>query len=102
MTAVERGSAAPTPTGDRRRPSPAARVAILAIRGYQHLMAWRPSQCRFAPTCSQYALEAVREHGALRGSWLGLRRIGRCHPWNPGGFDPVPRANACSHELGSR
>jgi putative membrane protein insertion efficiency factor len=49
--------------------------------------------CRFYPTCSCYAQEAIRHHGAARGTWLAARRIGRCHPWNPGGYDPVPDAH---------
>jgi len=51
--------------------------------------------CRFQPTCSEYFLQAVETHGALRGSWLGLKRIGRCHPWGGSGHDPVPVADRC-------
>ena len=49
-----------------------------------------PSSCRFTPSCSQYGLEAVQKYGALKGGWMAVKRIGRCHPWNPGGYDPVP------------
>jgi hypothetical protein len=48
-----------------------------------------PPSCRFVPTCSEYALEAVQKYGAVRGSWMGIRRLLRCHPFHPGGFDPV-------------
>jgi putative membrane protein insertion efficiency factor len=82
---------------DRRlaqaRPSAAARVLMAVITGYRRFISpLLGARCRFAPSCSAYALEAVREHGALRGTWLAVRRIGRCHPFNPGGFDPVPPA----------
>jgi hypothetical protein len=61
------------------------------IRLYQHTLGRiLPDACRFRPTCSNYAIEAVCKHGPLKGGWLGFRRVLRCHPWNPGGYDPVP------------
>jgi putative membrane protein insertion efficiency factor len=61
------------------------------IRAYQlTLSPLLPASCRFHPSCSQYALEAVRKYGVVRGGWLGIRRLVRCHPFHPGGFDPVP------------
>lgn len=68
---------------------------------YQHLISpMTPPTCRFYPSCSQYAVIAIRRHGALKGSWLAVRRVGRCHPWNPGGVDDVPPRNdtARSHD----
>ncbi len=67
------------------------RVICAAIRGYQVMLSpWLGASCRFHPSCSSYALEAVGRHGAARGSWLSLRRVARCHPFHRGGFDPVP------------
>ena len=61
------------------------------IRGYRLVLSpWWGRQCRFMPSCSEYASEAIDRHGAMGGSWMALRRLGRCHPWCPGGFDPVP------------
>ncbi len=66
-------------------------VLVLLVRGYQvALSPLLPSSCRYYPTCSHYAIEALEKHGALRGGWLALKRIARCHPFRPGGFDPVP------------
>ncbi|WP_338847076.1 membrane protein insertion efficiency factor YidD [Massilia sp. W12] len=68
-----------------------ARLLRLAVRAYQLCISpLLPRSCRFYPSCSNYALEALCVHGARRGGWLSLRRICRCHPWNDGGYDPVP------------
>lgn len=74
-----------------------ARLIAVPLRGlirlYQKLVSpFLGGNCRFQPTCSEYAEEALRVHGAFRGSWLALRRIGRCHPWGGAGYDPVPPA----------
>jgi uncharacterized protein len=67
------------------------RLIATLIRGYQRFISPAlPPSCRFHPSCSQYALEAVTRHGALKGGWLAVRRLARCHPFHPGGFDPVP------------
>jgi putative membrane protein insertion efficiency factor len=64
---------------------------VLLIRFYRSAISpWTPASCRFSPTCSQYALEALAKHGLLKGSWLSLKRILRCHPWGGSGYDPVP------------
>jgi uncharacterized protein len=64
---------------------------ILLIRGYQYLISpLFPPACRFHPTCSHYASEAIAKHGALAGGWMAIRRILRCNPWHAGGYDPVP------------
>ncbi len=75
------------------------RMMILAYRWT--LSPLLPTSCRFAPSCSSYAAEAIAEHGALAGGWLALRRIARCHPWGGDGYDPVPRRAAESAEQGS-
>lgn len=80
-----RGTPAP------RAMTPAARIVALPVRAYRLLLSpWIGHGCRFQPTCSVYALEALERHGALRGTALMLRRIGRCHPWGGSGYDPVP------------
>jgi len=76
------------------QPGPAARALIRAVRLYQVARAGRPSPCRYWPSCSVYAVEAIEAHGAGRGGWLALRRLGRCHPWGGSGVDPVPPARA--------
>jgi len=78
------------------RPSLAARILALPIRAWRLLSRHLPPRCRFYPSCSAYALEALEKHGAARGSWLAARRVGRCHPWHEGGLDPVPEPNVRS------
>jgi len=68
-----------------------AKPLIWLVRAYQLVISpLVPPSCRFYPTCSHYAIEALQKHGALKGGWLAVRRIVRCHPWHPGGHDPVP------------
>lgn len=84
-------------TPDTRFRQAPRRLAGLLIRGYQRILSpmktalLGPSAaCRFHPTCSEYARQAIQSRGLVRGGWLALRRIGRCHPWSEGGLDPVP------------
>ncbi|MGE5468774.1 MAG: membrane protein insertion efficiency factor YidD [Ignavibacteria bacterium] len=64
---------------------------VVLVRGYQYLISpMLGRSCRFVPSCSEYAVEALERHGAGKGLWLAFRRLGRCHPWHPGGYDPVP------------
>jgi putative membrane protein insertion efficiency factor len=73
-----------------RRPRVVARILIGMVRGYQAVRAGRPSPCRYWPSCSAYAIEALERHGAVRGSGLAAARIARCNPWGGHGVDPVP------------
>lgn len=77
---------------------PARRTVGTVIRLYQAVTAYRPPRCRFVPSCSDYALEAISVHGVVRGGWLSMRRLARCHPVGGHGFDPVP----CRSEPTSR
>ncbi|MEO3416983.1 membrane protein insertion efficiency factor YidD [Roseovarius sp. CAU 1744] len=71
--------------------SPLAHLLALPIRAYRLVLSpWVGFNCRFQPTCSAYALEALHKHGGLKGGWLAARRIARCHPWGASGHDPVP------------
>ena len=67
------------------------RVVLGLIRFYQKFISpMFPPSCRFTPTCSHYTYEAISKYGVVKGGWLGIKRISRCHPFNPGGYDPVP------------
>ena len=67
-------------------------ILIAALKGYKLLISpLLPSACRYRPTCSEYMMDAVEQHGVLRGVWIGLKRLARCHPFHDGGYDPVPR-----------
>ena len=78
-----------------------ARAALMAlVRFYRAAISpWTPAACRYDPTCSAYMLEALETHGAVRGTWIGVKRIMRCHPWGGSGYDPVPPA---THPTGRR
>lgn len=67
------------------------RILLGMLRLYKYAVSpWLGSRCRFYPSCSEYTAQAVQQHGAAKGSWLGVKRLCRCHPWHPGGYDPVP------------
>lgn len=71
-----------------------SKLIIGIIRFYQLAISpWLGSSCRYSPTCSHYMIEAVNEWGPLKGFWMGMKRIGRCHPWGSDGYDPVPKKN---------
>jgi putative membrane protein insertion efficiency factor len=75
--------------------SPFARLIALPVHAYRLIFSpWVGFNCRYQPTCSAYALEALEKHGAIKGTWLAARRIGRCHPFGGDGYDPVPDKNA--------
>ncbi|HSV66186.1 MAG TPA: membrane protein insertion efficiency factor YidD [Mycobacteriales bacterium] len=79
--------------GPAARPSAPARALIAPVRWYQRYVSpSRPATCRYTPSCSAYAVEALSRYGAPRGGWLAARRLLRCHPWHAGGHDPVPPA----------
>ena len=74
------------------------RLMILLLKGYKLAISpWFGNACRYEPTCSAYAAEAIRLHGPIRGVWLGVRRIIRCHPWGSSGYDPVPQPRSATH-----
>ncbi len=77
--------------------SPGARLLRAGVRAYQRLASGRPSPCRYVPSCSTYAVEALERHGAVRGGWYATRRLCRCHPWGNHGYDPVPPVSRSHH-----
>ena len=101
------------PTESARPAGPVARLLMVPIRAYRLVSVHLPPRCRYYPSCSAYALEALELHGAGKGTWMAVKRIGRCHPWHDGGLDPVPartqsrkrdrrhghdHTNTCSHD----
>ena len=75
----------------RKTVKPVQSVFLFIISMYRLLLSpWLGNNCRFHPSCSHYAEEAIRQHGALKGGWLAIKRLGKCHPWHEGGIDPVP------------
>ena len=88
-------AAGAVPSGPHTGPTAITRALMAGVIGYRRFISpLLPPRCRFEPSCSAYALDALREHGAARGLWLAAARIARCHPFHPGGYDPVPPRGA--------
>ncbi|MDQ7070081.1 MAG: membrane protein insertion efficiency factor YidD [Rhodobacterales bacterium] len=78
-----------------------AHIVAIPVRIYRLLFSpWIGNSCRFQPTCSAYALEALEKHGAIKGAWLAAKRVGRCQPFGSDGYDPVPDPDSASHKCG--
>ncbi|MEE9570715.1 MAG: membrane protein insertion efficiency factor YidD [Gammaproteobacteria bacterium] len=76
-----------------------ARIVVGLIRAYQYLLSpWLGPHCRYSPSCSEYAVQAIRLHGSLHGGWLTIKRLARCHPWATSGYDPVPSSRSDSRQ----
>jgi len=74
-------------------------ILLAIIKVYQYAISpYLAPSCRYMPTCSCYAAESIQTHGAIKGGWLAIKRILRCHPWHEGGYDPVPEPSACKHQ----
>ncbi len=74
------------------------KLFLIIIRLYQRFISPAlPPSCRFYPTCSRYTYESIERYGVFQGGWLGIKRLSRCHPWNPGGYDPVPELHRHAH-----
>ena len=86
----------------RRRRRGLGGFLIGILRGYQRVSRLTPSVCRFSPTCSEYAVQSLEEFGPWEGGWRALKRICRCHPFHPGGYDPVPTRRARPEEVKSK
>ena len=106
MTAVDPSSDGPSSTFGRGVAAVKRGLALLVLAPiwvYRHVISpVTPSTCRYYPSCSAYAEQAVKTHGALRGGWLALRRLARCHPWTPGGVDHVPPAGGPANKAAER
>lgn len=80
--------------------NPVRKLVLAPIRLYQYAISpMMASHCRFYPSCSAYAYEAIEQHGVVRGGWLAAKRLGRCHPWHPGGYDPVPKSSSNTQSM---